>query len=307
MKLLSYLEDGRERVGAVVGDVVVDLNAGMALLDGGFEPAGVLARDMVHLLEQGEGALNLAEQVVRAYRLLVLENPHAAQAVAHPLSEIQYLPPVTRPQKILAIGANYRAHCEESGMPLPQKPIVFVKVPSALIAHGEAIVYPRITQELDYEGELAVVIGKRARNVPAEEAMSYVAGYTIMNDVSARDLQRTEGQWSRAKGCDTFAPCGPWLVTVDEIEDPHTLTIETRVNGELRQHSSTGDMIFPIPALIAHISEAMTLLPGDIITTGTPAGVGVYRQPKGLLQPGDEVTIRIEGIGELRNRVVAEG
>ncbi|MGC8785282.1 MAG: fumarylacetoacetate hydrolase family protein [Armatimonadota bacterium] len=307
MKLISYQKGRSESIGAVVGDVVVDLNAGMALLDSGFEPAGVLARDTVHLLEQGEDALKMAEQVVRAYRLLALENPHAAQAVAHPLSEIRYLPPVTRPQKILAIGANYRAHCEESGMPLPQKPIVFVKVPSALIAHGEAIVYPRITQELDYEGELAVVIGKRARNVPAEEAMSYIAGYTIMNDVTARDLQRTEGQWSRAKGCDTFAPCGPWLVTVDEIEDPHTLTIETRVNGQLRQHSSTGDMIFPVPVLIAHISAAMTLLPGDIITTGTPAGVGVYRQPKGLLQPGDEVTIRIEGIGELRNHVVAEG
>lgn len=307
MKLLSYLKDGRERVGAVIGDVVVDLNAGMALLDGGFEPAGVMARDMVHLLGQGQSALNLAEQVVRAYRLLALENPHAAQAVAHPLAEIRYLPPVIRPQKILAIGANYRAHCEESGMPLPQKPIVFVKVPSALIAHDEAIVYPRITQELDYEGELAVVIGRRARNVPAEEAMAYVAGYTVMNDVTARDLQRTEGQWTRAKGCDTFAPCGPWLVTADEIEDPHALTIETRVNGELRQRSSTGDMIFSIPALIAHISAAITLLPGDIITTGTPAGVGVYRQPKGLLQPGDEVTIRIEGIGELRNHVVKEG
>lgn len=306
MKLLSYLKDGRERVGAVVGDVVVDLNAGLALLDSGFEPAGVLARDMMHLLEQGKGALNVAEQVVRAYQLLVEQNPETAQAVALPLAEIRYLPPVTRPQKILAIGANYRAHCEESGMPLPQKPIVFVKVPSALIAHGEAIVYPRITQELDYEGELAVVIGKRARNVPAEEAMGYVAGYTIMNDVTARDLQRTEGQWTRAKGCDTFAPCGPWLVTADEIEDPHALTIETRVNGEVRQHSSTGDMIFPIPALIAHISAAMTLLPGDIITTGTPAGVGVYRQPKGLLQPGDEVRIRIEGIGELRNHLVKE-
>jgi 2-keto-4-pentenoate hydratase/2-oxohepta-3-ene-1,7-dioic acid hydratase in catechol pathway len=307
MKLISYRRNGREGIGAVVGDVVVDLNAGMALLDGGFEPAGVLARDMVHLLEQGESAWRLAEQVVRAYRLLALENPHAAQAVAYPLEEIRYLPPVTRPQKILAIGANYRAHCEESGMPLPPKPIVFVKVPSALIAHGEAIVYPRITQELDYEGELAVVIGKRARNVPAAEAMAYVAGYTVMNDVTARDLQRTEGQWSRAKGCDTFAPCGPWLVTADEIEDPHALTIETRVNGELRQHSSTGDMIFPIPALIAHISAAMTLLPGDVITTGTPAGVGVYRQPKGLLRPGDEVAIRIERVGELRNRVVAEG
>ncbi|MCL6473540.1 MAG: fumarylacetoacetate hydrolase family protein [Firmicutes bacterium] len=261
---------------------------------------------MTHLLEQGDDGMQRAGEVVRAYMNALQQDPARAQAVACPLDEIQYLPPVPRPQKILAIGANYRAHCEEAGVPVPSKPIVFVKVPTALIAHGVNIVYPRITKELDYEGELAVVIGKRARNVREDEAMDYVAGYTIMNDVSARDLQRTEGQWSRAKGCDTFAPCGPWLVTADEIHDPHALQIETRVNGEVRQQASTGDMVFSIPRLIAHITEGITLLPGDIISTGTPAGVGVYRQPPGLLQPGDEVAIRIEGIGELINGVVAE-
>ncbi|MDW8290182.1 MAG: fumarylacetoacetate hydrolase family protein [Armatimonadota bacterium] len=306
MKLVSYVVDGSERVGVVEGEVVVDLNAALSLLDERARPAEMLAREMGHLLEQGEDALSVARQVLQTYRRLTAEDPATVQGVSYQLEEVRLLPPVPRPQKILAIGANYRAHCEESGMPIPQKPIVFVKVPSALIAHGEAIVYPRITSELDYEGELAVVVGRRARNVPAEEAMAYVAGYTIMNDVTARDLQRTEGQWTRAKGCDTFAPCGPWLVTADEVADPHALVIETRVNGEVRQRSSTSDMIFPIPALIAHISAAMTLLPGDIITTGTPAGVGVYRQPQGLLQPGDEVVIRIEGIGELRNHVVAE-
>ncbi|MEJ5253598.1 MAG: fumarylacetoacetate hydrolase family protein [Chthonomonadetes bacterium] len=302
MKLISYRRDGQEGIGAVVGNRVVDLNAGLSLIG----RSGTLAHDMVHLLEQGESARGTAEQLVEAYRRALEENPAQAHAVSCSLAEITYLPPVTRPQKILAIGANYREHCAESGMPIPQKPIVFVKVTSALTAHGEAIVYPRITQELDYEGELAVVIGRRARRVSEEEAMHYVAGYTIMNDVSARDLQRTEGQWSRAKGCDTFAPCGPWLVTADEIADPHNLRIETFVNGEVRQQASTGDMIFAIPKLIAHIAAGITLLPGDIITTGTPAGVGVYRQPKGLLQPGDEVVIRIEGIGELRNHVVAE-
>ncbi|MCS7308971.1 MAG: fumarylacetoacetate hydrolase family protein [Armatimonadetes bacterium] len=306
MKLVSYVVDGSERVGVVEGEVVVDLNAALSLLDERARPAEMLAREMGHLLEQGEDALSVVRQVLQTYRRLTAEDPATVQGVSYQLEEVRLLPPVPRPQKILAIGANYRAHCEESGMPIPQKPIVFVKVPSALIAHGEAIVYPRITSELDYEGELAVVVGRRARNVPAEEAMAYVAGYTIMNDVTARDLQRTEGQWTRAKGCDTFAPCGPWLVTADEVADPHALVIETRVNGEVRQRSSTSDMIFPIPALIAHISAAMTLLPGDIITTGTPAGVGVYRQPQGLLQPGDEVVIRIEGIGELRNHVVAE-
>jgi acylpyruvate hydrolase len=303
MKLISYRWEGLERIGAVVGDMVVDLNAALTLLD---EQKGVLARDMIHLLEQGAEGIQRATAVVQAYMQTLQQDAARAQRVAHPLSEIQYLPPVPHPQKILAIGANYRAHCAESGMPIPQKPIVFVKVTSALISHGEDIVYPHITKELDYEGELAVVIGKRARNVREDEAMEYVSGYTIMNDVSARDLQRTEGQWSRAKGCDTFAPCGPWLVTADEIPDPHALQIETRVNGEVRQQATTGDMVFPVPRLIAHITEGITLFPGDIISTGTPAGVGVYRQPQGLLQPGDEVSIRIEGIGELVNGVVAE-
>ncbi|MGQ9487512.1 MAG: fumarylacetoacetate hydrolase family protein [Armatimonadota bacterium] len=302
MKLISYRKDGRESIGVVVDERVVDINVGLALL----RTSGILAHDMVHLLEQGEEALQTVRHIAQAYQQLLASYPADAQEVSLPLSEVTLLPPVTRPQKVLAIGANYKAHCAESGMPVPQKPIVFVKVTSALTAHGEAIVYPRITQELDYEGELAVIVGKRARHVPEEDAMQYIAGYTIMNDVSARDLQRTEGQWSRAKGCDTFAPCGPWLVTADEIADPHNLTIETRVNGEVRQQASTGDMIFPIPFLIAYITSAMTLVPGDIITTGTPAGVGVYRQPKGLLQPGDEVSICIEGIGELRNHVVQE-
>ncbi len=300
MKLISYRHEGQETIGVVVGERVLDLNRGLALLGS----SGILASDMVALLEAGEEALETAREIAGAFEKLLGENPSEAKRISVPLATIEYLPPVTRPQKILAIGANYRAHCAESGMPIPPKPILFVKVTSALIAHGDAIVYPSITEELDYEGELALVIGKKAKNVPEQEAMQYVAGYTIMNDVSARDLQRTEGQWSRAKGCDTFAPCGPWLVTADEIADPHHLSIETRVNGELRQQASTSDMIFPVPALIAHITAGITLLPGDIITTGTPAGVGVYRQPKGLLKPGDEVTIRIQHIGELRNRVV---
>lgn len=299
MKLISYRYQGDEAIGVVVGERVVNLNDNLALIG----KAGTLASDMVELLQAGDEALNTAREVAQAFQQMLVDDPQRANTISLPLEEIEHLPPVTRPQKILAIGANYRAHCAESGMPIPQKPIVFVKVTSALIAHGDTILYPSITQELDYEGELAVVIGKQAKNVSEYEAMRYVAGYTIMNDVSARDLQRTEGQWSRAKGCDTFAPCGPWLVTSDEIADPHRLAIETRVNGEVRQQATTADMIFPIPALIAHITAGITLLPGDIITTGTPAGVGVYRQPKGLLQPGDEVTIRIEGIGELRNRV----
>lgn len=299
MKLLTYRINNRECLGIVVEGVVLDLKSGLSIL--GYESAYV-PDDMTRFLEQGEQALTQAQQLVEAY----LQNLQRFEGVVSPLSQIEYLPPVPRPQKILAIGANYRAHCEESRTAIPARPLVFTKVPSALVGHGQPIVYPHVTSELDYEGELALVIGRRARNVAEEDAFRYIAGYTIMNDVTARDLQRTEGQWARAKGCDTFAPCGPWLVTADEIPDPHALTIRTLVNGETRQHASTGDMIFRIPTLIAHISAAMTLYPGDIITTGTPAGVGVYRKPSGLLKVGDEVVVHIEGIGELRNTVVAE-
>lgn len=299
MRLVTYRRRGHEGIGAVVNGHVLDLNAGFSLIS----ENGVLARDMLHLLQQGKEGMRLAMQVVQAYQRL---STAQRMTLAFPLTEIEHLPPVPNPQKILAIGVNYRAHCDETGAAPPLKPLVFVKVPSALVGHEASIVYPRITQELDYEGELALVIGKHARNVPESEAMDYVAGYTIMNDVTARDLQRSEGQWARAKGCDTFAPCGPCLVTADEIADPHALQIETRINGEVRQQSSTADMIFRIPAIIAHISAAMTLVPGDTITTGTPAGVGAYRKPKGLLRPGDVVEIRIDGIGELRNPVVVD-
>lgn len=203
----------------------------------------------------------------------------------------------TEPSKIVALALNYRDHAAEFGRPVPEEPLIFLKPPSAVIGPGEPIVLPRMSRRVDYEAELAVVMGKTARRVPEEEAWDYILGYTCFNDVTARDLQKKDGLFTRAKGFDTFAPLGPWIET--ELADPHHLTLETWVNGERRQQGNTRDLIFNVPALIAFISRIMTLFPGDVIATGTPAGVGP-------LKPGDMVEVRVEGIGTLRNPVIAE-
>jgi 2-keto-4-pentenoate hydratase/2-oxohepta-3-ene-1,7-dioic acid hydratase in catechol pathway len=222
-----------------------------------------------------------------------------------PLTEVTYLPPVPRPGKIIAVGLNYRDHAAEQGKTPPTEPVIFAKYASAITAHNAPIVLPPNSREVDYEAELAVVIGKTARCVPREAAYDYVGGYTILNDVSARDMQRQDKQFTRAKSCDTFAPIGPWLVTPDDIPNPHALDIRLTRNGEVMQASNTREMIFDIPYLIWFLSQSMTLEPGDVISTGTPGGVGVFRQPPVFLQPGDEVAITVEHIGTLRNHVVA--
>lgn len=212
-----------------------------------------------------------------------------------------------RPGKIVAIGLNYRDHALEQAVPFPETPLIFAKFSTAVIGPGEAVHRPPFVTQLDYEAELAVVIGRLARRVDVSQALSYVAGYTCMNDVSARDLQFKDGQWVRGKSLDTLAPIGPALVTPDEIPDPGKLPIRCRVNGELRQDSSTSELIFSVPQLIAFCSRMFTLEPGDMIATGTPAGVGVFRKPPRFLQPGDQVEVEIEGVGRLVNPVVADG
>jgi 2-keto-4-pentenoate hydratase/2-oxohepta-3-ene-1,7-dioic acid hydratase in catechol pathway len=212
-----------------------------------------------------------------------------------PLARAGLLAPVV-PSKIVCIGRNYREHAAELGNEVPKEPLLFLKAPSAVIAPGEAIRIPAISQRVDFEGELAVVIGKRASTIkPDEDVRAYIRGYTIVNDVTARDLQKSDGQWSRAKGFDSFCPMGP-LVT-DEIDPGAGLTVETRLNGEVKQQGSTRDLIFDIAALLCHITAAMTLLPGDVIPTGTPAGVARMRA-------GDRVEVSVEGIGTLANPVV---
>lgn len=211
--------------------------------------------------------------------------------------------PIERPQKIICVGLNYRDHAEEQGTPLPEAPLLFAKWPNALIGPGDPIVIPAITHEVDYEAELGVVIGERVQGISKENALQAVRGYLCLNDVSARDLQFSDGQWTRAKSLDTFCPIGPELVPAEDIPDPQSLAIRAVVNGEALQDSSTSKMIFTVAEIIAHVSRAITLEPGDLIATGTPAGVGAFRDPPIWLRPGDEVTIEIEGVGSLTNPI----
>jgi 2,4-diketo-3-deoxy-L-fuconate hydrolase len=213
--------------------------------------------------------------------------------------------PLFRPRNVLCIGLNYKDHAAEGGVPLPEKPVVFAKLTGCTTGPGEHIVLPPDTKEVDYEAELAVVIGRKCRGVSTSDALDYVAGYTCLNDVSARDFQRGDGQWVRAKSQDTFGPMGPYLVTGEDIPDPQTLPIRCMVNGTTLQDSNTDKMIFGVRELIAFISRGITLEPGDVISTGTPHGVGFARKPPIFLKAGDEVVVEIEGIGRLTNPVKA--
>jgi 2-keto-4-pentenoate hydratase/2-oxohepta-3-ene-1,7-dioic acid hydratase in catechol pathway len=215
--------------------------------------------------------------------------------------------PVPRPPKIICIGLNYSDHAAESNLPIPSTPTVFAKFQTAVTGHRHPIVLPKSSAKPDYEAEFAVVIGKGGRYIPEERWREHVFGYTIVNDVSARDFQMATTQWMIGKTFDTFAPIGPAIVTADEIADPHALDISLTLNGEVMQRSNTRHLIFGVPKLIAFLSSVFTLEPGDVISTGTPSGVGFARKPPRWLKPGDEVVVRVEGLGELVNPVVAEG
>jgi 2-keto-4-pentenoate hydratase/2-oxohepta-3-ene-1,7-dioic acid hydratase in catechol pathway len=213
--------------------------------------------------------------------------------------------PIDRPQKIICVGLNYLDHAAEGSATLPERPLLFAKWPNTLIGTREPIVLPSISAKVDYEGELAAVIGTRAQRVGVDDALDVIAGYLCANDVSARDLQFADRQWVRGKSLDTFCPIGPSLVPASEIPDPQALQLRTILNGEVVQEAPTSSMIFSVAQIVAFISEAITLEPGDLILTGTPAGVGIFRDPELLLQPGDEVTVEIEGLGTLTNPVAA--
>jgi 2-keto-4-pentenoate hydratase/2-oxohepta-3-ene-1,7-dioic acid hydratase in catechol pathway len=222
-----------------------------------------------------------------------------------PREDAYWFAPVPRPGKIVCIGLNYRDHAAESGLAVPERPVMFSKFSSCVIAPGEDVVIPRTSEKVDYEAELAVVIGRHAKHVSADRAYDYVLGYTIFNDVTARDFQFGDGQWQRGKSCDTFAPMGPTIVTTDEIPDPHTLRISLLVNGNIMQDSNTSQLIFGIPQLIEFITQSTSLEPGDVIATGTPAGVGFARKPPVFLKHGDVMDVNIEKIGGLGHRVVS--
>jgi 2-keto-4-pentenoate hydratase/2-oxohepta-3-ene-1,7-dioic acid hydratase in catechol pathway len=222
--------------------------------------------------------------------------------VAFAPDEVEFLPAVN-PSKILAIGRNYFEHAAEGGSAPPAAPLVFTKLPNSLSAHEAPILLPTISDAVDYEAELAVVIGRRAKGVSEADALDYVFGYTLINDVTARDLQRGDGQWVRGKGLDTFAPLGPFITTRDEVADVHALKIEGRLNGEVMQSSNTAKMIFKVPYLVSYISQGITLEAGDVIATGTPEGVGFFRKPPVLLKDGDVFEVSVERLGTLRNTV----
>ena len=236
-------------------------------------------------------------------RLRGAADPDRIARDGRPLAEAELLAPVGRVGKVVAIGRNYREHADEEGVDAPPAPLVFAKLPSSIVGPGAEIRWdPALTAQVDYEAVLAVVIGTTARRVPVAEALDHVLGYTCLDDVSARDLQFGDGQWTRGKSLDTFCPMGPALVTADAVPDPQALAIECRVNGEVLQRSNTASMYFGVAEIISHCSMAFTLEPGDVIATGTPGGVGIFRDPPVLLADGDVVEVTIEGIGTLRNR-----
>jgi 2-keto-4-pentenoate hydratase/2-oxohepta-3-ene-1,7-dioic acid hydratase in catechol pathway len=290
MRVVTYRLAGESRAGALVDQGVVDLKSA--------DPE--LPSDVVALLQGGPSLLERAQRAVA--KAVADANPEAIR----PLAGAALLAPLPRPPKIVCIGLNYADHAAEAGLAIPARPSVFLKAPSTVIGPGEPIVRPPTTQQLDYEIELAVVIGQRAKGLTREQAMACVAGYTILNDASARDLQfAKDGGITVGKNFDSSAPMGPCLALTDEIPDPSDLRLRTWVNGELRQDGHTRNLIFDIPAILAFLSRQLTLEPGDVIATGTPAGVGLGMKPQVWLQPGDTVRMEIEGIGVLENPVVA--
>jgi acylpyruvate hydrolase len=232
--------------------------------------------------------------------------PNSAAGLSHNVGDVELLAPIERPGKVVCVGLNYRSHLAEIGDPVPKYPILFHKTATSIIGQGQAIVLPRISEQVDYEGELAVVIGRRGKYIPEEDALAYVGGYTCANDVSAHDLEFRTSQWTSGKMLDTFCPLGPALLTADEIPDPSSLRLTTLLNGRTVQHASTSEMVFSVPFLISYISSLATLEPGDVILTGTPAGIGCNQKPQVFLQAGDRISVQIQGIGTLTNPVVAE-
>lgn len=315
MRLVTYQHEGQTRTGALLGESVVDLNrAYRAALRhlGNLNELAVadsrLPTDMVNLLHGGEASLNAAARAVAFVRerQAAGDTTLAAQGLLYASSQVELLAPVLRPGKVVCLGLNYRDHAAESGMTVPEYPVLFHKVAGSLIGQGQAVVIPRISEKVDYEAELAVIIGKRGKYIAEADALAYVAGYTIANDVSARDLQFRTAQWTTGKMLDTFGPLGPALVTKDEVPDPNALRIASILNGEVMQDSNTSEMIFHVPFIVHYLSQLTTLEPGDVIMTGTPAGVGQARTPPVFLKAGDSITIEIEHLGSLTNPLVAE-
>jgi acylpyruvate hydrolase len=307
MKLVSYSTAGATRIGCIQDEMVIDLNyAYVAQLEAeGMIRAKQIAdayvpANMVEFLQGGKSSMELAKNAAAYAR------SHAdsiAYPVIHRIEAVKLEAPVIQPSKMICVGHNYREHILEMKRELPEYPVVFAKYPNTIIGPQDDIPYYPISEQLDYEAEFVFVIGRRARNVSQADALDYVAGYTIANDVTYRDIQRRTIQWMQGKAVDGSAPMGPWLITADELPDPSGLEVVLTVNGEERQRSNTANLVFTVPRLIEFLSGLMTLEPGDVILTGTPGGVGFARDPQVFLQDGDVVRIEIDKIGALENAV----
>lgn len=304
MKLAQFRLKGTPdvRLGVPSGERLLDVAAlARAAVGGGAAAWLTNVAGTFEVIERGAPGLGeIGDLIEENARGALLED----ERIALPLSASEFLPPVF-PGKILAIGRNYVDHAIEGGEAPPAAPLIFTKLPNSLNAHGQPVVLHSISSQIDYEAELAVVIGRRCRRVSEAEALAYVFGYTLINDVSARDLQFGDGQWVRGKGLDGFAPLGPYVTTRDEITDVQSLNIQGRLNGEVMQSSNTSKMIFGVAHLVSYISQGITLEPGDVIATGTPEGVGIFRQPPVLLKDGDWFEVEVEGLDILRNNFVA--
>jgi 2-keto-4-pentenoate hydratase/2-oxohepta-3-ene-1,7-dioic acid hydratase in catechol pathway len=290
MKLLNYYPQGQTtpHLGAAVDGRILDLTK--------IFPADSRFSSVSALLRAGNNSMLRAQHRVKEDTSWIKTGTG--------IDEIRYAPPIDERCRIFCVGLNYADHAAENKLPPPESPIFFAKLSSVAIGHEEAIPLPTVSQQVDYEAEFAFVIGTQAKRVSAADAWRHIAGVTIMNDVSARDLQFQDKQWFRGKNCDGFAPLGPWLVTADEVANPDNLAITLRLNGQVRQSSNTGQLFFKPAQLLSFLSQTLTLEAGDVISTGTPGGIGYYADPKIFLKAGDVVEVEVSGIGVLRNSVV---
>lgn len=306
MRLITFHRNRDLIAGAVVEGHAVDLARASKALGSGSLPGTI--REM---LEGGEPVMAKVRKAVRRAESKLaglLDSRERRPAWAIPIDDVRLAPPIPNPEKVICIGQNYIDHCREQNVEPPKSPIIFTKFATTLTGPNDEVHLPpeEVTVAVDYEVELAFVIGHTAKRVKKRDAMEHVAGLMVMNDITARDVQRGDGQWVRGKSFDTFGPCGPWLLTMDEAPDPMNLHIWLKLNGEMMQDSSTSNLIFDIPFLIEYLSRGLTFNPGDIVSTGTPPGVGIFRKPPVVLKPGDLVEAGIDGLGSLNNRITRD-
>ena len=315
MKLAAVLQNRVKRLAIVRENAIVDIELQLNILAGKRVPAAFrsaaaalkkdlsVPADMTALLARGDAWLRNLDRAAAAVSSAPPQS--LPKGLLSRQQSARFCAPIARPGKIVCVGRNYSEHAKEGGSAVSEQPILFLKASTCVCDPGSPIVIPRNSTHVDYEAELAVVIGKTGKDIPIEQAEKYIAGYTLMNDVSERQMQKSDGQWFRAKSCDTFGPMGPWIVTRDEISDPGNLRISCTLDGQLMQDSNTSNLIFQIPFLTSYLSNSLTWEPGDILSTGTPAGVGAYRTPPVFLAPGNIVSVTAEKIGTLTNPVRA--